>query len=90
MEQLSEKAKQLRNRYMSQYRKKNPDKIREYNRRYWEKKAAMFTPNERPDEQNERPDEQVKKLHRQGLTQRQIAQRLNISVGKVNKLLKQT
>jgi len=87
--ELSEKAKQMRNAYARQWKSKNPEKVREYNRRYWERKAAMFTPNEQPDEQNEQPDEQARKLYRQGLTQRQIAKELNISVGKVNKLLKQ-
>ncbi len=77
--ELSEKARKLRNEYQRKWKARNPDKIREYDRRYWEKKAA--------NEQNERPDEQIKKLHRQGLTQRQIAQRLNISVGKVNKIM---
>jgi len=76
MEHLSEKAKQMRNAYARQWKSKNPEKIREYNRRYWEKKAAE-------------PENEVMELHRQGLTQRQIAKELNISVGKVNKLLKQ-
>ena len=72
--ELSEKARQLRNEYQRQWKAKNPDKIREYNRRFWERKAAE-------------PENEVMELHRQGLTQRQIAHRLNISVGKVNRLL---
>ena len=37
---LSEEAKLKRNEYMKRYRAKNKDKIAEYNKRYWEKKAA--------------------------------------------------
>lgn len=39
MEKLSDKAREKRNQYAREYRKKNKDKIAEYNRRYWEKKA---------------------------------------------------
>ena len=35
----SEEARAARREYYRQYRKKNPDKVREANRRYWEKKA---------------------------------------------------
>lgn len=30
------------NAYYRQWRKNNPDKVREYNERYWEKKAAEW------------------------------------------------
>lgn len=39
MEKLSDDARAKRNKYMREYRKKNKDKIAEYNRRYWERKA---------------------------------------------------
>ena len=37
---MTEEAKEKQRQYYREWRKKNPDKIRENNRRYWEKKAA--------------------------------------------------
>lgn len=37
---LSEAALQARREYQKKWRKANPDKVREKNRRYWEKVAA--------------------------------------------------
>lgn len=37
---LEERAREERREYFRQWRAKNPDKIRENNRRYWEKRAA--------------------------------------------------
>ena len=39
---LSEQARQLRNETMRKYRKAHRDQVREYNRRYWEKKALRL------------------------------------------------
>ncbi len=36
----SEKAVELRREYHKQWRAKNKDRVREYNRRFWEKQAA--------------------------------------------------
>ena len=36
---MDERAKAARRAYLNDWRKKNPDKIREYAARYWEKKA---------------------------------------------------
>lgn len=38
MEKLSDKAREKRNQYAREYRKKNKKKIAEYNRTYWERK----------------------------------------------------
>ena len=38
---LSPKAKELRRLYTKAWRRKNPDKVRENNRRYWERKAQQ-------------------------------------------------
>ena len=35
----SEKAAEIRRAYQKEWRAKNKDKIREYNRRFWEKQA---------------------------------------------------
>lgn len=38
-EYLSEAARAERNRYYREYRAKHPEKMREKNRRYWERQA---------------------------------------------------
>lgn len=37
--EMSESAREARNRYKREWAKKNPDKVKAANRRYWEKKA---------------------------------------------------
>lgn len=37
---LSENAKAIRAAYMREYRRQHPDKMREYERRKWERRAA--------------------------------------------------
>jgi DNA-binding NarL/FixJ family response regulator len=74
MENLSDKAKEARNAYQRTYRIKNPDKIKRYNADYWERKADPI-------------GSKVRKLNEQGLSQRQIAEKLNISLGTVNTIL---
>lgn len=39
-QELSKAAREARNAANRAWRKKNPGKVREYNRRYWERKAA--------------------------------------------------
>ena len=39
MEKISTEARRERAAYMREYRKKHPEKTREINRRYWQKKA---------------------------------------------------
>lgn len=74
---LSEKAKELRNAYQRAYRLRNPEKLKLYTDRYWERKAASYT-----------PEMKARELHAQGLTQREIAGELGVSVGTVNKYLR--
>lgn len=38
---MNEAAREARRLYKKEWRKNNPDKVREYNKRYWEKKAAQ-------------------------------------------------
>lgn len=37
---IKDLAREEKNKYLREWRKKNPDRVREYNRRYWRKKAA--------------------------------------------------
>lgn len=74
--ELSDKAKELRNQYQREWKRKNPEKVKRYFLTYWEKKAAQIT-----------PEQQARELHEQGYTQRQIAEALSISLGTVNKYL---
>lgn len=37
---MDEKAREARREYLREWRKRNPDKVRENNRRYWERRAA--------------------------------------------------
>jgi len=37
---MSEAARKARNAYQRQWAKNNPDKVKEINRRYWERKAT--------------------------------------------------
>ena len=76
MEKLSQKAKDLRNESMRIWRKNNPEKIRQYNISYWERKAESYS-----------VIMKVKDLSKQGFNQRKIAKELNISLGTVNRYL---
>ena len=38
--ELKKLVQEARAQYAREWRKKNPEKIKEYNRRYWERKAA--------------------------------------------------
>lgn len=52
--QLTPEARELRRAYFREYRRKNPDKYREYERRRWEKKAALLS----ADKETERTEEE--------------------------------
>lgn len=43
--QMSEAARQARNAYAKAWRAKNKDKVKEQNRRYWERKAGKGAQN---------------------------------------------
>ena len=40
-ERLNEVARELRNAYYRDWRRKNPEKVSAANRKYWEKKAGL-------------------------------------------------
>jgi len=45
-QQLDELARKTRAEYYRQWRAKNPDKVREKNRRYWERRAQKLQASE--------------------------------------------
>ena len=81
--ELSQDALQGRRRYQRQWREKNPDKNREYQRTFWERKAEIYSAEQKSIDLKA----ETQKLRTNGLTQREIAKQLNISVGSVNKYL---
>lgn len=42
MAEMTNAAREVQREYMRKWRKKNPDKVREKNKRYWEKKAQQL------------------------------------------------
>lgn len=44
-EKVSDAARMAQREYARQWRRKNPDKVREKNRRYWERKAKQLQEN---------------------------------------------
>jgi hypothetical protein len=76
--QMSNDARQARNNYQRQYRRKNPDKIKQYNVNYWERKAAAI---------GEPLEVRILKLHRQGFSLRSISAKVGINHVKVSRIL---
>ena len=47
---MTDQAKEARNAYRREWNRKNPDKLKEYQARYWQRKAENQTPDTRPTE----------------------------------------
>jgi len=78
---LSEEARKARNSYQNEWRRKNPDKIKQYIESYWERKAAEL-------KSGETLEEKVFRLHAEGLSLREIAVKTGINHVKVSRILK--
>ena len=74
---LSQQAKAAKCAYQKAWARRNPDKVRHYIEDYWERKGA---------EMND-PKAMARELSVNGFTQRQISEKLGISVGTVNAIL---
>ena len=48
-EQLEELAREKQREYQREWRMKNPDKVKEYNKRYWRKKALEMLKEQQED-----------------------------------------
>ncbi|MDD4234667.1 MAG: helix-turn-helix domain-containing protein [Bacteroidales bacterium] len=77
--ELSEAARKAKNEYHRQWRKKNPEKVKQANLRHWEKKAQ--------EQLSDSPEHNVLILHKQGLSLRQIADRTGISHTQVSRII---
>ena len=51
MNNLTDKAREARNAYQREWNRKNREKVREHQRRYWERKAAELEAEERKAEE---------------------------------------
>ena len=76
---LSEAARQARNAYQREYKRKNPDKVKQYMANYWERKAGTFM---------ETMEEKIIRLHDEGFSLRDIAAKTGINHVKVSRILK--
>ena len=74
---MSEAARQKANEYQRKWRLKNPEKLRQYNVDYWERKAN----------EPETIETQVINLHNQGKSLREIGLTIGISHMKVKRIL---
>jgi len=86
---ISKEARELRNAYQRAYRRKHPEKLKNYQIAYWEKKAGVAPGVPEVDTESTESilTNEVNALRCQGMSQRKIAEQLCISVGYVNKLL---
>lgn len=75
--ELSEQARKLKNAYQRQWAAKNRERVKLIQMNYWERRAAEVSS----------PEIQARELQGQGLTQREIAKRLNLRVETVNAIL---
>jgi hypothetical protein len=75
---LSDEAREARNAAQREWKRKNPDKVRQYNVNYWEKKAAA---------EGEPLEVKILKLHEQGFSLRDIAVKVGINHVKVSRIL---
>ncbi len=51
---MTEQAKEARRAYRREWQKKNPDKVRAYNERYWNKRGAAQAARETLEEKTEK------------------------------------
>lgn len=56
LSKLDNAAREARNRYYPEWRKKNPEKVKESNERYWAQKTAEMATEEKEGETNANAD----------------------------------
>ena len=50
VENIEERAKEMRRQYLKEWRAKNPQKMRQYNENYWRRKVLAMQEKERKEE----------------------------------------
>lgn len=50
---MDEKAREAQRQYLREWRKRNPERVREANQRYWQKRAARLAGEKEAMQQNE-------------------------------------
>lgn len=75
---MSDEARELYNATQREWKRRNPEKVRASNVRYWEKKAASS---------GEPLEVKIKKLHDQGFSLRDIAVKVGINHVQVSRIL---
>lgn len=75
---LSEEAREARNRYAREWKKKNPDKVKAAANRYWERKAMAET---------EPVESRILRMHDQGLSLRMIASIVDMNHVRVSRII---
>lgn len=78
---LSEAAREARKQYVNEWRRKNPDKLKQYRVNYWERKAAELN-------SGESMEDKIRRLHDDGFSLREIAAKVGINHVKVSRILK--
>lgn len=76
---ISEEAKRARRLYMQEWRKKNPERVKQYTANYWERKGASV---------DEPIENRILKLHEQGFSLREIALKIGTNHVHVSRILK--
>jgi len=71
---ITDEARKAKNEYIRNWRRRNPEKTKQYDIDYWERKADPT-------------GAMVRKLSKQGMSQRQISEKMDISLGNVNAIL---
>lgn len=75
---MSDEARELYNATQREWKRRNPEKVREYVARYWEKKATVA---------GEPLEVRIKKLHDQGFSLRDIAAKVGVNHVQVSRIL---
>lgn len=92
MVKISKEGREARNAYHREYQKKNRKRTRQYQIDYWERKAKELAENveaDPPTIDTATDKERALLLRTKGLSIRQIAENLELSKSKVERLLSQ-
>lgn len=78
---LSDAAKKAQAAYIKEWRAKNPNKVKQYQISYWERKAAELS-------SDETMEDKIFRLHKEGFSLRDIAAKVGTNHVQVSRILK--